>query len=219
MPPAEVATLAEQRSGRPVRGRATHHGPTSLAQTAAVAGPDRDPSAQQPPPRASTSVRESRAPPPAKRGTDSTFSRLVPPVKRRRAAQCTLAPSSASQPSAAVRAATSGGSKAVHALANIRPHATRAVTFRDRGASTVTERREPHRRPTNQIYVGEPGCSETASSSEADARIRTADPFITSADPLSPPVAPGRGKPPESRTFEPPRWRPKTTNDNRVDPA
>jgi hypothetical protein len=65
----------------------------------------------------------------------------------------------------------------------------------------------------------EPESRDPASIEEADARIRTADPFITSVDSLSPPVVPGRGKSYESDEFVPPRWRPKTARDKPVDPA
>ena len=61
--------------------------------------------------------------------------------------------------------------------------------------------------------------SEMAWLSEADARIRTADPFITSVDSMSPPGVRGRGKSHDSKEFAPPRWRPKTADDKPVDPA
>ena len=54
---------------------------------------------------------------------------------------------------------------------------------------------------------------------EADARIRTADPFITSVDQASPRVALGRAKPHESEETRPVRWRSKTREDEGVDPA
>jgi hypothetical protein len=53
---------------------------------------------------------------------------------------------------------------------------------------------------------------------EADARTRTGDPFITSVDQPSSPVAPSRAKLHESKKPSLLRWRPKTPNDNRVDP-
>jgi hypothetical protein len=45
---------------------------------------------------------------------------------------------------------------------------------------------------------------------EADARTRTADPFITSVDPLSRQGARSRAKPHGSDDRARPRWRPKT---------
>jgi integrase len=53
----------------------------------------------------------------------------------------------------------------------------------------------------------------------ADARTRTGDPFITSVDQVSPPVAPSRAKPYESKESAPLYWRPKTPDGNRVDTA
>jgi hypothetical protein len=53
----------------------------------------------------------------------------------------------------------------------------------------------------------------------ADARTRTGDPFITSVDQASPQVARGRAKSHGSEELARPRWRPKTENDKRVDPA
>ena len=53
----------------------------------------------------------------------------------------------------------------------------------------------------------------------ADARTRTADPFITSVDHVSSPVAPSRVKPHESKESARPRWRPKTGDGTHVDSA
>jgi hypothetical protein len=53
---------------------------------------------------------------------------------------------------------------------------------------------------------------------EADARIRTADPFITSVDHLSSPVVPSRAKPHEHMEWAKPQWRPKTADGKHVDP-
>ena len=53
----------------------------------------------------------------------------------------------------------------------------------------------------------------------ADARIRTADPFITSVDLLSVADAQSRVKPHGSKESARPRWRPKTPSDRDVDPA
>jgi len=54
---------------------------------------------------------------------------------------------------------------------------------------------------------------------KADARIRTADPFITRVDHLSSPVVPSRAKPHESEESARPRWRPKPADGKHVDPA
>jgi len=54
---------------------------------------------------------------------------------------------------------------------------------------------------------------------EADARIRTADPFITRVDRLSSRDAKSRAKSHGSKESARPRWRPKTSNDKDVDPA
>ena len=61
--------------------------------------------------------------------------------------------------------------------------------------------------------------AKSLENERADARTRTGDTFITSVDQVSPRVAPSRAKPHESRESAPPRWRPKTTNGERVDPA
>jgi len=53
----------------------------------------------------------------------------------------------------------------------------------------------------------------------ADARIRTADPFITRDDELSLDVGPARAKPHHSKKPVAPRWRPKTPRGGGVDPA
>jgi hypothetical protein len=57
------------------------------------------------------------------------------------------------------------------------------------------------------------------SGREADARTRTGDPFITSVDRVSSPVAPSRAKPHESGESAKPRWRPKSLDAKHVDPA
>jgi hypothetical protein len=54
---------------------------------------------------------------------------------------------------------------------------------------------------------------------EADARIRTANPFIASVDQESPQDAPSRATPHRSKGSPPPKWRPKTSNDKGVDSA
>jgi len=45
------------------------------------------------------------------------------------------------------------------------------------------------------------------------------DPFMTRVDPVSPPVAPSRTKPPGSESSSRPRWRPRATNGKSVDPS
>ena len=57
------------------------------------------------------------------------------------------------------------------------------------------------------------------SRKEADAQIRTGDPFITRVDQLSLRDAQSRAKSHGSKERARPRWRPKTTNDKDVDPA
>src|SRR6266545_4415792 len=56
-------------------------------------------------------------------------------------------------------------------------------------------------------------------SAKADARIRTADPFITRVDQVSAQDARGRAKSHGSKESGRARWRPKTENDKPVDPA
>jgi hypothetical protein len=90
----------------------------------------------------------------------------------------------------------------------------------------IRKARTKNRPRLSRVRPGSQGVSQTANKNpaergswRADARIRTADPFITSTDQLSPPVVPGRRKPHESEQFAPLRWRPKTGSDNPVDPA
>jgi hypothetical protein len=54
---------------------------------------------------------------------------------------------------------------------------------------------------------------------EADARTRTGDPFITSADRVPRQGRPGRAKPHGSSESANRVWRPKTSDDKDVDPA
>ena len=61
--------------------------------------------------------------------------------------------------------------------------------------------------------------TKTAWLSEADARTRTGDPFVTSVGRVSPQAARSRAKPHRSKESSPPKWRPKTWNSRDVDPA
>jgi hypothetical protein len=61
--------------------------------------------------------------------------------------------------------------------------------------------------------------AQTACQIQADARIRTGDPFITSVDQVSAEDAPRRAKPHRSKGSRRARWRPKTRNGKDVDPA
>jgi integrase len=107
-------------------------------------------------------------------------------------------------------------------------HVMRDATRRRRvpiAQAIRTARAAARRRPVVDPSTPAPAVEQKRPSSKslqierADAGTRTPDPIITRTEQASPPDAPGRVRPHESRKPTPPRWRPKTPNGKRVDPT